>query len=308
MYKNKKIKTIIEPDKTIGDVKQHMLEIQNNGICRNYLYYDFGNSFEINSNRKYNNDVINSFKTYKNQSNNPNKFKYYNDDKKYSPKIIKTPNIKNDFKFHMKKEQKLLPTIFNKPTKKAMQISFASLPPEPSPKTKNKTLYFTFIYENKEIDVSFQKDYLLLNTESIIKKMFKIDPNEEIEFFIKNKYGEEEMIEKSKTIMKYLKKTKIRIYLQKLIKKPTIKYHYTINDDETVLEIELDPDATIKSMKKEIANLNNINDLSMIKVIFKDDEVPDRIFLDFFDDDELFLVKIEGKNDSQIIIEEEEED
>ena len=80
----------------------------------------------------------------------------------------------------------------------------------------------------------------------------------------------------------------------------------------------MDPDATIKTMKKEIAKLNHVKKLSRIKIFYNGEEVPDRVYLDFLEaEEDKFLVLIEEKeiflitepvqDSTEELIEEEEE-
>ena len=132
---------------------------------------------------------------------------------------------------------------------------------------------------------------VLQKNQATIKKLFDIDDDATLTFSIFSEKEKERTIEDLDVKMDTLKKYKIKISIQPKIEEEeeekegdsvpkTIKYLYQTNKSNEPKEICLSEDATVKTLKREIANDNGANNLSNIKILFAGKELLDKIILD----------------------------
>lgn len=305
-YRDNNTKIKIDPDKTIEDYQEKMKEMQRDGRFRNYLYFELSDSFEnqYNAYHKYHN-CYERIKNYKNDL-------YYDYKDTYSPKIVKTPNSHYKPTIRMKRRKRK--TNF----KPQIQPPIETKPPPVIHEPPSDKSSFVFQYGDKERELVFTNDILLNEIESLIKKIFKIEAKEEIQFFTM-KNDKEEMIQKHISNMDSLKNQIIKIYLENEIQKPLVTYHYQINKNKDVLDIDLDPDSPVKQMKKVIAKQNKVKDLKKIQIYHNGKELSNDVILDFLslsddvlhvnmEEEELFLITETIGIPNEVTIEEEEED
>ena len=121
------------------------------------------------------------------------------------------------------------------------------------------------------------------SSESIIKKAFKIDPSDKIDFiFINLKEDDDDEVQrKSSQLKKFKPGSLFRIENKNAKKnqKGKLKYFYQTNKDETVKTAELDQEATVKDLKDVIMKRNDVQNLESIKIIFAGKELINDIIL-----------------------------
>ncbi|KAK8896206.1 hypothetical protein M9Y10_014101 [Tritrichomonas musculus] len=150
---------------------------------------------------------------------------------------------------------------------------------------------YIFIYENKVHKLMLPNESVLQKNQATIKKLFDIDDDATLTFSIFSEKEKERTIEDLDVKMDTLKKYKIKISIQPKIEEEeeekegdsvpkTIKYLYQTNKSNEPKEICLSEDATVKTLKREIANDNGANNLSNIKILFAGKELLDKIILD----------------------------
>lgn len=194
---------------------------------------------------------------------------------------------------------------------------------------------YIFIYENKKHKLILPNESVLQKNQATIKKLFDIDEDVTLTFSIFSEKEKERTIEDLDVKMDTLKKYKIKISIQPKIEEEeeekegdsvpkTIKYLYQTNKSNEPKEICLSEDATVKTLKREIANDNGVNNLSNIKILFAGKELLDKIILDQLEigesklfvyirsDEEIFLMTAKalqfGQESSEYEYEEEEEE
>ena len=194
---------------------------------------------------------------------------------------------------------------------------------------------YIFIYENKKHKLMLPNESVLQKNQATIKKLFDIDDDATLTFSIFSEKEKERTIEDLDVKMDTLKKYKIKISIQPKIEEEeeekegdsvpkTIKYLYQTNKSNEPKEICLSEDATVKTLKREIANDNGVNNLSNIKILFAGKELLDKIILDQLEigesklfvyirsDEEIFLMTAKalqfGQESSEYEYEYEEEE
>lgn len=170
------------------------------------------------------------------------------------------------------------------------------------PYTKKDKRSYLFTYENQQIELEIRDESTLLSNEEKIKSKLHINPNKDIEFiFMKNDQEEEPIQDKSQE-MKTFSEGKIKVVLKIQEKnqeeeEKSYIYHYQTNQSNDVEEIELNQDATVATMKMEIAKRNNAK-ASNIRILFAGKELLDTILLESLDiGDSTVFVYIRSEED-----------
>lgn len=152
---------------------------------------------------------------------------------------------------------------------------------------------FAFVHGKSKKSLKLRINSFLKDNEGQIKEAFHIDPGEPIEFVILREDGEDEVIEDGNEKMVALKNETIKICQKEENKIGGNKnrYYFQTNLDSRPCKIELDSDATVKTLKKAIADRNHVENLSNIKILFAGKELLNDIILEKLDvgDSKLFV-------------------
>lgn len=220
-----------------------------------------------------------------------------NDNDSCNQEAKETPQKGNENK--SRKSKKQVPLSKFMPITSPVVNSSSNL----EPYTKKGKRSYVFAYENQQIDLKIRDDSTLLANEEKIKSKLHINPNKDIEFiFMKNDQEEEPIQDKSQE-MKTFSEGKIKVVLkiqennQEEEEEKSYIYHYQTNQSNDVEEIGLNQDATIATMKMEIAKRNNAK-ASNIRILFAGKELLDTILLESLDiGDSTVFVYIRSEED-----------
>lgn len=170
-----------------------------------------------------------------------------------------------------------------RPKKKEIELS-----PEEK-KTSQKFDTFNFEYNGIKRKFKFLKESTLESHEKLIRNSFYINEDDSIIFTFTNDNDDDEIIEDKNKPMKKFVEGIIQISLNKPKQKKSkskneadsnkIKYFYQLINDGEDFEIELDPDATVLTLKEKIAEKHEFDNISLIKIIFASKELLDDIEL-----------------------------
>lgn len=250
-------------------------------------------------------------KAYKDDDDekHPSKFvkdkKAYNDDGdgevRRRAKFVKEKEVRKegDEKDHRSKHAKR-PAVINEKSKEQNwgRISYVrQYSPDASSKDVDESSMddfpFAFVYGKSKKSLKLRINSFLKDNEGQIKEAFRIDPGEPIEFVILREDGEDEVIEDGNEKMVALKNETIKICQKEENKIGGNKnrYYFQTNLDSRPCKIELDSDATVKTLKKAIADRNHVENLSNIKILFAGKELLNDIILEKLDvgDSKLFV-------------------
>lgn len=154
------------------------------------------------------------------------------------------------------------------------------------PKKKSNEFEYLFEFQENLKKLKLKSDTSLKENESEIKKLFKIDKKNQIQYRTSSEDDAGEVIEDENSEMSEFEGKTIKIQIlsdkNKVFKPGTVvyKYFYQTNTQmETVFEIELPSKALIKTMKIAIANENKVKSLKYIKVLFAGKDLIDNLVL-----------------------------